>query len=59
MERVELTPYQVADSIVHVVITAIFIGFALFAVALKLQAFDQLTATVVNVQADLTFTIFH
>jgi hypothetical protein len=47
------------DGIIHVIIAAILIGFAAFAVALKLQAFDQLTATVVNVQTDFTFAIFH
>jgi multisubunit Na+/H+ antiporter MnhC subunit len=40
VQRVELTPYEVADGVVHVVITAVFIGFAFFVVALKLKAFD-------------------
>ena len=45
VQRVELTPDQVAERVVHVVKTGVLVRLALVAVALQLQALDHATAT--------------
>lgn len=41
VQWIELTPDQVAERIVHVVMAGILVGVALFGVALQLEAFDE------------------
>ena len=58
MEWIELTPDDITECIVHMIMTGILVWFVPFVVTLQLQAFDQSFAAAVDLKPHLALAVF-